>query len=83
MINKSKFCDTWLQLAIVMSNLSLSFVSKLSHTGPILKPRSTYRVFFFFFGSHIRRNIIVKKNYSNSSRVTCSYIIIETVRAKI
>ena len=38
-INLSKFGDIWLQLLIVMSNLNLSLVSMLSHTGPILKPR--------------------------------------------
>ena len=37
-INLSKFDDIWLQLSIVMSNLSPSLVSMLSHTGPILKP---------------------------------------------
>ena len=37
-INLSKFGDIWLQLSIVMSNLSPSLVSMLSHTGPILKP---------------------------------------------
>ena len=35
-INLSKFGDIWLQLSIVMSNLNLSLVSMLSHTGPIL-----------------------------------------------
>ena len=37
-INMSKFGDIWLQLSMVMSNLSPSLVSMLSHTGPILKP---------------------------------------------
>ena len=43
-INLSKFDDIWLQLSIVMSNLSPSLVSMLSHTGEgggggaILKP---------------------------------------------
>ena len=37
-INLSTFGDIWLQLSIVMSNLSRSLISMLSHTGPVLKP---------------------------------------------